>query len=142
MHQSLQGDHCTMPLYEPQLLTSEFAAGVPQMTSANFRPLSPIQRRYIYWAFANKMSKAGVARMLDCSVTTVWRRIESVKGFPLDLLDCGFVQPNRNRNGEVAYFCRFCGYGAKTDDTVIVHACEHLFGEGSMRPAPSPVRYA
>ena len=136
------GMDCMSPLYEPQLLTTEFANGIPQIPTRKLQPLNAIQRRYIYWGFSNKMPQRGIARMLGCEPSTVWRRIQNVRNFPLELLDSGFVQGNRTRNGDKAYFCRFCGYGAVTDTTVVIHAYEHLFGEGAMKPSPSPLRYA
>ena len=130
------------PLYEPQLLTSEFAVGVPKIQTRKLKPLAPIQRRYIYWGRANGLTFQEIADTLGCGRNTVWRRIQALRLKPLELLDSGFVQPNRTRNGDKAYFCRFCGYGALTDTTVVIHAYEHLFGEGSLRPSPSPARDA
>ena len=129
------------PLYEPQLLTSEFANGLPEIPTKKLKSLNFIQRRYIYWGFGNRISPTGMARILGCERSTIWRRVKHVRGHPLELLDCGFVQGNRTRNGDKAYFCRFCGYGAQTDSTVVIHAYEHLFGEGSMRPSPPPLWY-
>ena len=135
------GADCMSPLYEPQLLTNEFATGIPEIPTRKLQPLNAIQRRYIYWGFGNKMPLRGIARMLGCEPSTVWRRIQNVRKFPLELLDCGFVQGNRTRNGDKAYFCRFCGYGAQSDTTVVIHAYKHLFGEGSMRGSPPPSQW-
>lgn len=128
-----------MPLYEPQPLTNEFAHGLPQIPSSKTRPLSPIQRRYIYWAYAGRIPYKEMALIVGCSESTIWRRIKLVESRPIELLDCEFVQQGRTRNGRLAYFCRYCGYGALTVVTVVTHAYEHLFGAGSLVSAPRPV---
>ena len=127
------------PLYEPQLLTTEFVCGMPKIAPRRFKSLTPLQRRYIYWGFANQIPQVEMADSLGCSHITVWRRIQRVKEHPIELLESGFVQKHRTRNGMHAFFCRFCGFGAKTPVTVVIHAYEHLFGEGSLKPAPAPV---
>ncbi len=125
------------PLYEPQLLTAEFAGGVPRIPTSKIKPLASIQRRYIYWGRANEMSFQAIADALRCTRNTTYRRVQMLRFNPVELSDCGFVQQNRARNGMAAYFCRFCGYGAKIDVTVIEHAYEHIFGVGSLSLAPS-----
>ena len=101
------------PLYEPQLLTAEFAGGVPKIPTRKMKPLAPLQRRYIYWARANEMSFQAIADALGCAVNTTWRRIQTLRFNPVELLDCEFIQQNHTRNGVAAYFYRFCGYGCQ-----------------------------
>ena len=128
------------PLYEPQLLTAEFANGVPQIPTKKMRPLNQFQQRYIYWGFAGRIPQVEIARAIGCDKGTVWRRIKKVRLHPIELFHSGFVQGHGTRNGTYAFFCRYCGFGAKTDVTVIEHAYEHLFGVGSLQLAPAPSR--
>ena len=135
--QRILSENPLSPLCEPQLLTAELAGGVPSIPTRKMKPLAPLQRRYIYWARANEMSFQAIADALGCAVNTTWCRIQTLRFNPVELLDCEFIQQNHTRNGVAAYFCRFCGYGAKTDVTVISHAYEHIFGAGSLSLAPS-----